>query len=354
MPVRVVVAPDSFGTTLTAAQAASAIAEGWSTVRPDDDVVVKPQSDGGPGFIDCLGGLGVARTTTVTGPLGVPVQVQWRCDRATAYLECEQACGLHLVGAPQPATALQADSAGLGELIDVALRSDPVERLVVGLGGSATTDGGRGMLEALGGPSAAKSRLARVELVVATDVDNPLNGPSGAAAVFAPQKGADEQTVALLAERLVRAGAEWEALAGRPVADEAGAGAAGGVGAALFAVGGRRVSGAALVAAVTGLPAALHDAAVVITGEGRLDEQTAAGKVVAAVAAAARPEAEVIALVGENALADPAALRIDRVDSLVDYAGGRDRALAQAGSLLVSLAARCAANFSSTNRGNRE
>lgn len=345
MTLRVVVAPDSFGTTLTAAAAAAAIARGWSSVRPDDVVEQEPQSDGGPGFIDCLDGTGILRKTTVTGPLGDAVTVRWRVDGESAFVESAQACGLHLVGQPGPDTALRASSVGLGELIVAVLAADPVRRLVIGLGGSSTTDGGAGMLGALGGIDDAARSLAGVEIVAATDVDNPLNGPMGAAAVFAPQKGADQRTVEILADRLARAGAGLDRFAGRTVTDEPGAGAAGGIGAALLALGARRASGADLLAEITGLHGALAGADVVITGEGRLDEQTPRGKVVARVAAAAPPTAQVIALVGDAAPARRTlaeALGIAVVESLVDHVG-HDRALSDADDALESLAAQVAA-----------
>ncbi|GAA3037752.1 glycerate kinase [Gordonia defluvii] len=354
MALRVVVAPDSFGATLTAARAAAAIAYGWSSVRPADAVLVKPQSDGGPGFIDCLDGVGRLRAAPVAGPLGETTMARWRIAGHTAYLECAQVCGLHLIGRPEPRTALAASTAGVGQLITAALRADRVTRLVIGLGGSATTDGGRGMLDALGGPDAATGLLAGVRVVAATDVDNPLTGPRGAAAVFAPQKGADQAAVELLTDRLAHIGAEFEIFAGRPVSDEPGAGAAGGLGAALLALGATRVSGADLVARATGLPAAMRRADVVITGEGRLDDQTAAGKVVARVAAAAPPGVEVIALVGDSSAVDPGLrrrLRLDTVASLVDHVG-RAAAFGDAAASLASLAARVAGRRADTGRGD--
>jgi glycerate kinase len=345
MTLRVVVAPDSFGTTLTAAGAAAAIARGWSSARPHDIVVAAPQSDGGPGFIDCLAGTGVVRATTVAGPLGDPVTARWRVDGDTAYVESAQACGLHLVGVPTADSALRASSTGLGELIAAVVEADPVRRLVVGLGGSATTDGGAGLLEALGGPRGAAHSLAGVEVVAATDVDNPLNGPTGAAAVFAPQKGADPPTVEILAARLAGIGAELDRFAGRAVTVEPGAGAAGGIGAVLLALGAHRASGADLVAQITGLQAALEAADVVITGEGRLDEQTPRGKVVARVAAATPPRAQVIALVGDAVPAGRALreeLGLDVIESLVDHAG-LEAALHDAEAVLAALAALVAA-----------
>ncbi len=323
------------------------MARGWSSARPVDEVVLTPQSDGGPGFVDCLAGVGRTRSALVSGPLGDRVTAQWRIAAGTAYLESAQACGLHLVNDPGPGTALAASSRGVGELIAAALARDDVRRLIVGLGGSATTDGGRGMLEAFGGFAAAERALRDVAVLAATDVDNPLTGPRGAAAVFAPQKGADPDTVAALERRLETAAEQYERWAGRPVAHEPGAGAAGGIGAALLALGGRRVSGADLVAAATGLPGAVRGADVVLTGEGRLDDQTAGGKVVARVAAMAAPGTAVLALVGDclgDRVALSRALGLRGIATLVDHVG-LGRAVSEPDLALVSLAARVAAGL---------
>ena len=220
----VLVAPDSFGDTLTAVAAADCIAAGWLSARSDDTVLLAPQSDGGPGFVDVLASrLGIVHTTRVSGPLGAAVEARWLLDTgtdgATAYLECAQCCGLHqLGGAPTPRTALAADSSGLGQLIVAALAAG-ASRLVVGLGGSSTSDGGAGLIGALGGPDAARELLSEVEIVVASDVENPLLGPLGAASVFGPQKGADHGTVAAIEERMRQWAQVLTALAGRDVAD---------------------------------------------------------------------------------------------------------------------------------------
>ncbi|GAC57044.1 putative glycerate kinase, partial [Gordonia hirsuta DSM 44140 = NBRC 16056] len=231
--VNIAVMPDSFGGTLTAVEAAAAIGAGWHAARPDDVVTLAPQSDGGPGFVMVLEKAfgGEVRTQSVTGPLGEPTRASWLMHDGVAYLEVAQICGLQLVPAPRtPQTALAATSAGLGDLISTALLAG-ARSIVVGLGGSVTTDGGRGAAERLGGCAAAVRILSEVELVAATDVDNVLLGPRGAAAVFAPQKGADPATVELLEERLTGWAQELRDVAGREVADEPGAGAAGGIGA---------------------------------------------------------------------------------------------------------------------------
>jgi glycerate kinase len=364
--MRVLVAPDSFGDTLTAVQAADAVARGWLRARPGDEVVRAPQSDGGPGFVDVLAErTGRIVATTVRGPLGDPVDARWLLDEsgptATAYIECAQACGLHLVGKPTPHTAISASTWGVGELVAAALAAR-VGRVVVGLGGSSSTDGGAGMVAALAGhppPAAdedpagapgdeereravalARDLLADVEIVVASDVESPLLGPSGAAAVFGPQKGADADTVAVLERRL----ADWDdALAqatGRSWRDDPGAGAAGGLGAGLLALGGRRVSGADVVAEAIALDDLVSRADLVITGEGRVDTQTLTGKVVAAVARLAGSHGVPTAVVAGQVRLDAASLDaagIVAARAIVDIADSVEHAMDQAGPLLADL-----------------
>ncbi len=173
-------APDGFGGTLSAREAAAAMAVGW----PGADLAA--MSDGGPGFVDVLPG--DLRRTSVSGPLGEPVVARWRRDGDTAYVESAQACGLHLLTHPDPEAAT---TRGVGELCSAAAAE--CGTVVVGLGGSATTDGGRGFLETWSGTA---------RLLAASDVDNPLLGPDGAAAVFGPQKGADAAAVERLERRL--------------------------------------------------------------------------------------------------------------------------------------------------------
>ncbi|MCA1783676.1 MAG: glycerate kinase [Intrasporangiaceae bacterium] len=327
--MRVVIAPDCFTGTLTASQAAAAMAEGWTEGAPHDEIVQVPLSDGGPGFLDVLGA-GLADSgvetlaVTVSDPLGRPAPAVVLLDRAaggeegvvpTAYIESAQAAGLHLLDAAERDPS-RTSTCGVGELIEVAL-AEGARRIVVGLGGSGTNDGGAGMLAALGaGPRAAlglgggllrdlgdgdlpglarvRERLAGVDLVAATDVSSPLLGLQGASAVFAPQKGATpEQAQDLEAalgryhEAVTRAlGTPTDLLTGRPLRlDRApGAGAAGGLGYGLFALGARRVSGVDLVIETVGLRELVADAALVVTGEGCLDWQSLQGKVVAGVA----------------------------------------------------------------------
>ena len=358
-PVRVLIAPDCFGDTLTAVQAAEAIAAGWGTARPQDHLELAPQSDGGPGFVDVLASrLGELRHSTVSGPLDAPgvrsVEATWVYDTATAtaYIECAQACGLTLLpGKPTVDTAVNAHSAGVGQLIDAACAAG-ARRIAVGLGGSCSTDGGRGLVEALGGLAAATERLAGVELIAASDVEHVLLGPKGAAAVFGPQKGADAPTVALLEERLTSWAAELDAAAGRAVSAEPGAGAAGGIGAALLALGGRRESGAAIIAEHTALAADIAEAQLIITGEGRFDDQSLHGKVVSALAGGARALGiPVLVLAGQVTLDDAALATagIGAAHAIADYAGSVQLAIDDAGNQLTGLARQTAAEWSDTS-----
>ena len=348
----VLIAPDCFGDSLTAVQAAHSIARGWRTARPGDRLILAPQSDGGPGFAEVLAGrLGELRTERVSGPLEADVDAQWVLDSdppVTAYIECAQACGLALLGGPPTVrTALDAHTRGVGQLI-AAARAAGAHRIVVGLGGSGSTDGGRGMVDALGGLAAAFELLDGVELIVASDVEHPLLGPMGAAAVFGPQKGADAATVAVLENRLTAWAEQLNAAAGRTVSADPGAGAAGGLGAALIALGGRRESGAAIIAEHTGLGADVDAADLVITGEGRFDDQSLHGKVVSALAAGARARGiPVLVLAGQVTLGTPElrAAGIASAFSVTDHAGSVRRAIEDADNQLAGLAAAVAANW---------
>lgn len=317
--MRFVVAPDSFKGSLSAAEVAEALARGISEVFPDADVVCKPVADGGEGTVDAL----VAATsgqfieTTVTGPLGTPVRARWGIlgDQATAVIEVAAASGITLVP-PGQRNPLVTTSRGTGELIRAALDAG-CKRIIVGLGGSATNDGGAGMAQALGarlldeagrdlapgGAALARlasidaggldPRLAEVEIVGASDVTNPLLGPTGASTVFGPQKGASAADVKQLEAALTRyADVLTEtATPGSPgdVRDAPGAGAAGGIGAGLLAFCGAALRpGADVVFEAIGLEDAVRCATVVITGEGKLDGQTAYGKAPLAVARLAK------------------------------------------------------------------
>jgi glycerate kinase len=343
--MRVLIAPDCYGDSLTAVEAARAIAEGWRRARPDDELALAPQSDGGPGFVGVLAGrLGELRTQRVSGPLDADVSADWVWDPTpprTGYIECAQACGLALLGGPPSVrTALDAHSRGVGQLIGAALAAG-AGRIVVGLGGSSCTDGGRAMVDELGGLVAGRSLLAGVELIAATDVEHPLLGPMGAATVFGPQKGADPDAVVILEQRLTKWAAELDAVAGRTVSDEPGAGAAGGMGAALLALGGRRESGSAIIAEHTRLADDVAKTDLVITGEGRVDDQSLHGKVVSALAAGARSrDIPVLVLAGQVTLGE-SVLReagIMAARSIADHAGSVRVAIDDAANQLAGLA----------------
>ncbi|MEE6177793.1 glycerate kinase family protein [Mycobacterium sp. 050134] len=347
----VLVAPDCYGNTLSAVEAAAAIATGWTRSRPADRFIVAPQSDGGPGFVEVLAErLGEKRRLRVSGPLDDPVTAEWVYDpaHATAYLECAQACGLALLdGPPTAETALTAHSRGVGQLIAEALRIG-ARRIVVGLGGSACSDGGQGMIDELGGLDVASQKLADVELIAASDTEYPLVGPWGAARVFGPQKGADTAAVAAMEVRLEAWALELEAFAGRDVSSEPGAAAAGGIGAGLLALGGRCESGAAIIAEHTRLAEDLETADMILTGEGRFDEQSLHGKVVGSLVDAAIPLGiPVIVLAGQVGLENSAVRSsgIMSALSIADYAGSVRLAQADAANQLMGLASQVAARL---------
>lgn len=353
--MRVVVCPDKLAGTLTAPQAAWAIASAWG---PQHDVVTLPLSDGGPGFLDALPGTRV--TALVEDPLARPVLAGYVLDGATAYVECAQAAGLHLLadGERDPGVTT---TYGVGQLVAHAIEAGAT-RVVVGLGGTATNDGGAGMLTALGvrredgtGGQLRPGGLAllraarlvgqprRVELVAATDVDNPLLGAEGASALFGPQKGASPGLV----EQLDGALAQWADLLedhlGVSVRGLPGAGAGGGLGFALLALGAQRVSGFDVVAGASGLAEAVAGADLVITAEGRLDGTSLRGKVVGRVAAlAAEHGVPCVAVAGEVLLGrrEAGAAGLAETWSLVEHAG--ERALTQPDAVLREVAGRVA------------
>lgn len=345
------IAPDSFGNSLTAVQAAESIAAGWGSARPQDDLRLAPQSDGGPGFVEVLASrLGEVHALSVSGPLDDDVDAEWVLHTAsgTAYIECAQACGLSVLGGPPTVqTALAAHTRGVGQLIAAALEAG-ARRIAVGLGGSASTDGGRGIVDVLGGLAEARSKMAAVDLIAASDVEHPLLGPMGAARVFGPQKGADAETVEVLERRLTEWATELDDAAGRDISTEEGAGAAGGIGAALLALGGRRESGAAIIAEHTHLADDLAAADLVITGEGRFDDQSLHGKVVSALAGgAAARDTPVLVLAGQVTLADSAlrAAGITAAHSITDFAGSVQVAMDDAANQLTGLARKTAAEL---------
>ena len=305
--MRLVAAPDKLRGTASAAGFAKAVGDAAFEVGWDCDEV--PMADGGEGTLDALGG--PTRSTTVTGPLGAPVDAAWRLDGRTAVIEMAAASGLELVGGAEGNDPVAASTTGTGELIVAALDAG-ARRVIVGLGGSATTDGGLGALRALH----PLGRLKGIELVVACD---SRVGFLDAATVFATQKGATAAQVELMRRRLERLAQVYLDEHGVDVLALEGAGAAGGLGGGLAAAGGRLVSGFDLVADEVGLDEQLDGADLVITGEGFLDEQSFEGKVVGGVAALAqRLGVPVVAIAGQ--VYDLAPDRIDAV-SLVERFG---------------------------------
>src|SRR6476659_5421243 len=303
--MRLLAAPDKIRGTLTAHMAAAAIAAGAAPAGWD--AVELPLADGGEGTLDVLGGGN--RSTTVTGPLREPVVAAWRLEEGgTALIEAARACGLSLAGGPQGNDPLGATSRGVGELVAAAV-AEGARRLVVAVGGVASTDGGVGAVEAL------PPRLPPLD--VACDVQARF---LDAADVFAPQKGATPEEVRILRERLAQLA----------VPDLPGSGAAGG----LAGIGGRLVSGFDLVADRLRLDERLQEADLVITGEGRLDETSFSGKMVGRVLArAANAGVEALVVAGEVAAEPPV-----QAVSLVERCG-RDRSLADAGQCLTAVVA---------------
>ncbi len=310
--MRVVAAVDKFRGTVSAHQAAGAIGNAcWELGFECTEIAM---ADGGEGTLDALGGAN--RTSTVSGPLGDPVEASWRLARDVAVIEMAAASGLALVGGAAGNDAIAATTAGTGELIDMALDAG-AKRIVVCLGGSATTDGGLGAVRAIHAPH----RIRGIELLVACDVTTMfLDAPD----VFAPQKGASAAEVRLLRGRLERVAQIYQAEYGIDVRAVPGSGAAGGLAGGLAALGGRLIPGFELVADIVDLHDHIAGADLVVTGEGYLDEQSFAGKVVGGVQAVAgvcgRP---VGAVVGEADAS--AAAKIEHVSLAAEF--GLERAM---------------------------
>lgn len=366
--MRVLVAPDCFGGTLTAPEAAEAIATGWRRSAPADELLLRPLADGGPGFVEVLHGAlgGDVHEIRVTGPLGHPVTAQWLAHDGTAYIESAQACGLHLTDRRDPETST---TYGVGELI-AAAREAGLGRAVVGLGGSGTTDGGAGMIRALGGhvtddtgnpigpggtdlARAAEAVLPEVgiALVAASDVENPLLGRHGAAHTFGPQKGADPAAVQRLEIGLTR-WADVLTAAGRDVRDRPGAGAAGGLGAGLLALGAEFTSGSALVRSLTRLDEALDQVRLAITGEGSFDWQSLRGKLITAVAAGAADRGiPCLVLAGQVSVGrrEAGAVGVEQSYAVAEHAGSVAAAMADPAGTLADLAADVAGQWSRAN-----
>lgn len=339
----IVVAPDSFKGSASAAEVAAALAEGWMSERPGDRLVPAPMADGGEGTLDAFAAAvpeAVAHPVRVTGPDGVPVEAAWLLlPDGTALVELAATSGL---GRMRTLAPFDAHTIGFGEAVADALTAGATG-LLLAIGGSASTDGGTGALSALGARfldadgrdvppgNRGLAALASVDLSglvplphggarILGDVTSPLLGPEGAAAVFGPQKGAAPSDVPVLEAGLRRLADVLGAGGAAVDPVEPGAGAAGGTGFGLLLWGARMAPGAAAVGDAMGLPATIAGADAVITGEGRFDSQSAAGKVPAYVAARAR-EAGIPALLVAGAIAAPTDGFADAV-ALTELAGG--------------------------------
>ncbi|MBQ1120283.1 glycerate kinase [Streptomyces smyrnaeus] len=367
-PARVLIAADKFKGSLTAVEVAERLTVGIRKARPEADVEALPVADGGDGTVAAAVANGFTRhEVEVTGPLGAPVTAAFALREGTAVVEMAEASGLqHLP--PGVFVPLTATTYGAGELLLAAVEAG-AHTIIFGVGGSATTDGGAGMLDALGARlldrdgdsipwgggglrelvsadlSEMDPRLKNVEVVLASDVDNPLTGPKGAAAVYGPQKGAADEDVQLLDAALTHFA---EVLGEQEAAASPGAGAAGGIGfGALVGLRARFRPGIEILMEELGVEAAIGRATLVVTGEGSLDEQTLHGKAPAGVAAAARRAGKpVVAVCGRLAIGkkDLQAAGIEKAYALTDIEADVERCIAEAGPLLETLAERLAAD----------
>ncbi|WP_159651060.1 glycerate kinase [Vibrio atypicus] len=313
--MKVVIAPDSYKESLTAMEVATAIEKGFKEIMPEAEYIKLPMADGGEGtvqsLVDATGGSIV--TVDVTGPLGQPVEGFYGLlgDGSTAVIEMAAASGLHLVE-PSERNPLLTSTYGTGQLIKAAL-DEGVNHIIIGIGGSSTNDGGVGMAQALGAKlvnaqgvdlpfgggalaglaeidlSGLDPRLAKIQLEVACDVDNPLCGPKGASHVFGPQKGATPEMIEQLDKNLAHYAEVIRQTNGKDVINQAGAGAAGGLGAALLGLFDATLRpGISIVMDAVNLAEVVKDADLVITGEGRIDSQTIHGKTPIGVARTAK------------------------------------------------------------------
>ena len=362
--MRVVVAPDKFAGTLTANEAAAAIAEGWARTAPHDTLDLVPMSDGGPGFVDVMHAALGGELLACTAPdlYGVPTPATVLVADGTAWIESAQVLGLWL-RQPDERQPLRASSSGLGELILLALEAG-VDRVVVGLGGTGVNDGGAGLLAALGasadvpldeGPLAlggvtsidlgpVHDRLDGVELVAAADVENPLLGIVGATKTYGPQKGLSEEELLIVDSRLQRLAEVTD----RKLADAKGAGAAGGIGYALLLAGATREPGVAVVSDSVRLADQVQGADLVITGEGAFDFSSRSGKVPYGVATLATEAlAPCIALAGQVMVGsrEMRALGIESAYAMVDLIG-EEQSFAAPYVALSALAERVARTWS--------
>jgi glycerate 2-kinase len=301
--LRVVIAPDSYKGTLTSVEVASALARGWQEARPEDEVLLAPLADGGEGTLVAIAAAGgwEWRTAAATDPIGRPLEARWlrSADGTHAVVELAEASGLSRLTAAER-DPMTASTLGTGEVISAAL-ADGIRSITLGIGGSATTDGGAGILRALGAVvsgdrvdlSGLDPRLADVDLRIACDVTNPLLGPRGAAATYGPQKGASPTQVRQLDTALERYAHWLMGATGRDERATPGAGAAGGTAFGLLSIGDsfrsiRLVPGVDVVMEETRLREKVEGAGLVLTGEGRIDAQTAFGKTALGVAKLAR------------------------------------------------------------------
>ncbi|GAA5189881.1 glycerate kinase [Ferrimonas gelatinilytica] len=380
--MKIVIAPDSFKESLTALEVCEAIEQGFKAVWPDAEYRQLPMADGGEGTVQSLvdASQGEIHRCAVRGPLGEPVSAFWGMmgDGETAVIEMAAASGLHLVP-PAARDPLITSSYGTGELIKAAL-DHGARRLIIGIGGSATNDGGAGMAQALGialldrdgqalqpgGGALAElaridlsgrdPRLADLQIEVACDVDNPLCGPRGASAVFGPQKGATETMVAQLDANLKHYGTLMERQLNREVVEVPGAGAAGGMGAALLGLLGASLRpGIEIVMDAAGLADAVVGADLVITGEGRIDSQTVYGKTPHGVARMAQQAGCPVIAIAGSVSDDHAVVHehgIDAVFSVVPGACALPEAIKEAGRN-VTVTARNVAQLLSLGHGLR-
>ncbi len=347
--MKIVIAPDSFKESLTAMEVAESIEKGLKSVFPEADLIKVPMADGGEGtvqsLVDATGG--IIYNKIVTGPLGDPVEAFFGIlgNGKTAVIEMAAASGVHLV-TKENRNPLLTSTRGTGELILAAL-GHGVEHIIIGIGGSATNDGGAGMAMALGARLLDESgmeieegggallnlaliditkmdkRLANVKIEVACDVDNPLTGDRGASAIFGPQKGATPEIVEKLDQNLAHYAKVIQRDLGKSIKEVPGAGAAGGLGGGLLAfLSAELKSGVNIVIAATGLAQHIKGADLVITGEGKIDGQTIYGKTPIGVAKTAKLfDVSVIAIAG-NVASDSTIVHEHGIDAVFSIIPG--------------------------------
>jgi len=370
--MKIVIAPDSFKGSLTATEVADAIEIGFRAVYPDAEYVKVPMADGGEGTVQSLvdATSGTIINQSVIGPMGdmVPGFFGILGGSRTAVVEMAAASGIHLVK-PEERNIYLASSFGTGQLINAAL-DHGCDKLIIGLGGSATNDGGMGMMKALGAQFLGQGdaplapdvrallqlakidlqyldhRLTKTEIVVACDVNNPLCGKNGASRIFGPQKGATEDDIVVLDKALARYGDVLAISTGRNIAVEPGAGAAGGLGAALIGlIDAVLKPGVDLVIEIVDLAKSLVDTNLVITGEGRIDSQTIHGKTPAGVAKIAKSHnLPIICIAGsvEDGADIIHQMGIDEIYSVIEGDYDLTEALIEAGHKLTQAAQKIA------------